>query len=87
MTKLCSQRTADKLTTSEMQVLDSLLEAYPAYAMVDDFRAITRLLDHEMIEANVRKDGEVDQAVYRITPSGAEAYRLRNHVSALERVG
>lgn len=87
MSPLCSKRAAEKLTTSDIAVLDLLLEAYPEYSMVDDFKAVTRLLDRDYIEADVRKDGDTDQAIYRLTARGAEAYRLCNHVSVLERVG
>lgn len=87
MDKLCSQRSADRLRVIDRVVLDALLAEYPAYAMVDDFSAVTRLMAEDFIEADVRHDGEVDQAVYRITVRGAEALRLSSNVTKLERVG
>jgi hypothetical protein len=86
MERLCPQRVADRMTKSDRLVLDTLLAEYPAYAMVDDFGAVGKLLSYELIEANVRHDGEVAQAVYRITARGAEALRLSSGVVALERV-
>ena len=87
MSKLYTKTAASKLTTSEIGVLDHLLENFPCYAMVDNFRAVTKLLEEDLIEADVRMDGEVAQAVYRVTKRGAEAYRLSQPVRTFERVG
>lgn len=87
MEKLCPQRVADRMTKSDRAVLDALLAEWPKYAMVDDFGAVSKLLAYDLIEANVRQDDEVYQAVYRITARGAEALRLASGVSTLQRVG
>lgn len=87
MSILCTKTQAEKLTANDVAALDLLLESYPGYMMVDDFRAVTKLLELEFIEAGVRMDGQLAQAVYRVTARGAEAYRMSQPVRKLDRVG